>query len=225
MDEKNGSTEIELRPPKRFKFTTPEPVRTESPSGNDTSSVMRDDDPQSGDSKGVIYDIDIPGVSVHIPGADTGSIIRQRVNFKTFARFKTVDGRWERCSNFFNWSTARSIKLIGTRYVGIVAKATDNTVTIAPNPEWKPNQWANAAIRTYKIQEGEVVMVQNRVVTGNTTDTLTVRPKWTVKPSATDFIIMSTQASWSDETTVKGDNQIKIGEFINLTWDLNETND
>jgi len=74
------------------------------PGNNDTGpSWARDDDPQSGDSDGRVYDWDNPGIITY--DDPINDIHRLRANFKEFAVFNGI-----LCSNIYKWKAAISMK-------------------------------------------------------------------------------------------------------------------
>ena len=99
-DKKNGS-----------KFWKKRDFRNKIPPGNDRGpSTFRDDDPQSGKSKGDIYDWDAPGIAFW--SFSVGTIVRARSNMKEFAVFRD-DGIEVRCSLIYKWYCVRSGKKTG----------------------------------------------------------------------------------------------------------------
>jgi hypothetical protein len=92
-------------------FNDQEEFSAEPPNKPDKSpDALRDDDPQSNDSKGKIYDLDVPGLGF---GAPVGRIGRKRGNFRQFATIQVYrNGKLEQiqCSPNLNWYTAISIR-------------------------------------------------------------------------------------------------------------------
>jgi hypothetical protein len=90
-------------------------VTTVPPNTDDTSdSRLRDDDPQSGNSRGKIYDLDSPGFSANAP---EGTIIRKRGNFTQYATIQVYQGGnlvQAKCSSDLKWYTALSIRKTST---------------------------------------------------------------------------------------------------------------
>jgi hypothetical protein len=213
-DAKDGST---LRA--YLKFSSPPPVRTLTQSGNDTSHpIMRDDDPQSGSSKGKIYDIDAPGTLTDIPKfVPKGTIVRIRSNYRQFARFEPQK---ERCSDIFKWSAAVSNKLTGKRSIVKVKSSTKNTLSVEGEP-WKMNEWKDGTVFFGLWIKGRWKDVYG-VIESNTKDTITVTRDWEVKPPKGIKVLLTAHDAWTEEKRFNdvGDNRIKIDKPIELTFDL-----
>lgn len=79
------------------------------PNWPDTSDAWaRDDDPQSGASRGRIYDIDAPAIPLTFFQRfryPLGTVLRQRVNYVEFAAFGGV-----RCADNFPWFARQSVR-------------------------------------------------------------------------------------------------------------------
>jgi hypothetical protein len=75
---------------------------------DDTSDpIYVDDDPQSNNSVGTIYDLDLPGLAFN-PSLAVGTIRRHRFNFREWAEYD--DGTTSaRCSEYFPWFARQSI--------------------------------------------------------------------------------------------------------------------
>lgn len=83
------------------------------PDGNDCVAnfaplALRDDDPQSGNSSGVIYDWDDAGCTAYV--AAVGDIGRIRMNGREFAAIKLAGGTKVRCAETYPWCIALSMK-------------------------------------------------------------------------------------------------------------------
>jgi GT2 family glycosyltransferase len=183
--------------------------------GNDLSpSLMRDDDPQSDDSKGKIYDLDPPGEDAFFSVAVDNYVIRLRVNFRAWADFKIGDADWVRSSEFRPWYTRQSYKKTGATDFGNVS-ATTNTTLTDNNMSWNVNEWTPGAV---KIIAG-LGMGQVRSVTANSPTTLVVWPDWDVKPGVGSIYQLLNNSTWSVLNDVAGDNQNGDGS-TNISWDL-----
>jgi hypothetical protein len=166
-------------------------------SGDDTSSsVYRDDDPQSGASAGKIYDLDLPG-SGALSMAPSNTIIRCRQNFKEWAEYDGV-----RCSEKKEWFTRQSYKRTGNSNSGTAESGTNNTLT-DNNQNWTANEWVPGAV---KITGGTGVN-QVRHVTANTATSITVTENWGTVPDSTSTYEVINTSAWTEVNDVSYDNE------------------
>jgi len=171
------------------------------PGGQETSpECLRDDDPQSGDSEGTIYDLDGPGIIVWV--CPVGTINRYRVNFSEWAEF---DGT--RCSARLPWYTRQSYKKTGISVIRQVDSATANTLSVNGG-SWPEDYWAPGVVRIIAgTGEGQV-----RRVTANTSNTLTVFDDWGVLPDETSYFEVINLNTWTVWDDIPGDNQSAEGQ-------------
>lgn len=93
------------------------------PFGDTSDGVLRDDDPQSGNSGGKVYDLDAPGLGSSATAA-VGIILRTRINFHAWA---TVDGG-ARVSTDFQWFSKQSVTKTATGDQLINDVSNDNKI-------------------------------------------------------------------------------------------------
>jgi hypothetical protein len=171
---------------------------------------IRDDDPQSGDSVGVIYDIDAPGILLWSAGAN--HVLRVRINFKEWAEYDGI-----RCSEKKEWYSRQSYKRTGSTDVGTATTTgTYNTLTDG-NKNWSTDIWAPGVILIYGgTGEGQV-----RRITANNGTTITVATNWDLDktPNGTSQYVVINTSTWSELNDIEGDNQNGDGT-TNITWNL-----
>ncbi|MHC4648746.1 MAG: hypothetical protein ACYTBJ_25090 [Planctomycetota bacterium] len=174
--------------------------------GDDTSpDQLRDDDPQSGASNGVIYDIDCPSITIW--GLATNSIVRHRCNFKEWADW---DGT--RCSTKDEWYTAQSYKKTGSWDSGTSTGVGSKTLSDS-GKSWTTNMWSPGGVKTMSAP-----YPTNEVVS-NTGTTLTCRDTWSPMPSVGCKYEVINTSTWTVVNDVGGDNQNADGQ-IQTTWNL-----
>lgn len=122
--------------------------------------------------------------------------------------------KWFRCSSEKEWYSRASVKLTGDFEKNTVSSATANTLK-RNDATWTADEWEKGLVY---ITAGPGIG-QTRLVTGNTTDTLTIGPDWTTNPTNQSTYCVVKQASWSKLEDVSGDNQNGDGT-TNLSWNL-----
>jgi len=181
------------------------------PPGPDTSDEdRRDDDPQSGGSTGVIYDLDMPGVDAFwIQPANT--IVRYRVNFESWAEYEGT-----RCSAKVRWFTRQSYRKTGPFDAGRATGGTENTLTDS-SKDWTVGFWVPGAI---KIQSGTGAKQVARIVE-NTQTTVTIEGVWEPgkEPDESSIYHLINTSTWTLIDDVEGDNVSADGS-TNITWNL-----
>lgn len=180
------------------------------PPGNDTSgSEWRDDAPQSGGSMGKVYDIDYPGTFTN--NNDPANYIRRnRMNAKCFAVYQNV-----RASEFYEWYSKQSYKKTGSSSSGTATGGSSNTLQDT-DQTWTTDEW----------RDGTVYIVsgngsgQYRVISSNTSHTITVTQDWGLNPNDTSEYLINGPNTWTVVNDVASDNATGTGQLSKLTWNL-----
>jgi hypothetical protein len=198
------------------------------PPGSDSSSgFWVDTEPQSNNSGGHVYDIDIPGIPTDLD-YPTNSISRSRCNFKEFAIYND-GGNLVRCSLFYDWFCKVSYQKQGQSSNGHVTSSSSTTLT-DNSQNWETDQWKDGSIAVENIENG-ITNRQYRIVTGNTASSITVNRDWYTQPSwpapfhtpqTNEYYILNASNTWTVVNDVTNDNQAGQGSISNLTWDLQQ---
>ncbi len=214
--EANGDQPLPEPPP----LTSGQPTK-----GNDLSpDTARDDDPMSGGSEGIIYDLDAPGASFDI-WCIKNTIIRARYNLRSFARFSG-----QRCSDFFPWHVAVSYRLQGNserfRIVDIKEDVSNDRKTLRNRgATWEDKKWDGGSARVfiYYAKDKPPLSFVSRIEK-NTEDTLTlVRPLPEFPKGAYKLgVVLVAVGAYAPDPTFNesGDNKAGPGFLKNLTRTL-----
>ena len=184
-----------------------------TPTGQDDSdSDLRDDDPHSGSSPGVIYDLDSPGYIGWVDLADT--IRRCRLKFQAYAWYECPEGTC-RVSPKLDWYTAQSYKKTGTSCIGAATGGSASTL-VDGTQQWAANRWAPGVVYIY----GGTGQGQRRRVTVNDGTTITISPPWTTPPGAgSQYEVIDESTTWTEVNDVEGDNRSEDGT-TETSWNL-----
>jgi hypothetical protein len=198
-----------------------DPVRI-PPDIDESGEHLRDDDPQSDNSQGKIYDFDVPGIGSS--EGTKGDTMRLRVNFKAYAVFYMRDGagisRRYRCSNYNEWCTRQSYVFDKTFESGAATSLGANTLadsTKIGDSAWVPNN---------KWVPGGVVLIQDpthtqaREIQASSSNQLTVKGNWLAPAAPGNQYRIFTDSNWKPINDLsQEDNKSKDGT-TKLTKDL-----